>query len=80
MFRWILNLEMKLNEIQTEQTTSKDDLILERDALVQENQLFKSAIDQWSKQFEELRLINEELTRYLPPILSLSLFISKIFV
>lgn len=54
---------MKLSEIQNEQKTSGNDLILERDALIQENQLFKHAIDQWSKQFEELRLINEELTR-----------------
>ena len=60
-----LSLEMKLIQIQNEQTTNKDDLVLERDSLLQENQLFKMAIDQWSKQFEELRLINEELTRYL---------------
>ena len=54
---------MKFNEIQNEQKASGNDFILERDALIQENQLFKNAIDQWSKQFEELRLINEELTR-----------------
>jgi hypothetical protein len=54
---------MKLTEIQNDQSTNNSDFILERDSLRQENQLCKLAIDQWSKQFEELRLINEELTK-----------------
>jgi hypothetical protein len=54
---------MKLTEIQSDQTMNNNDIILERDSLRQEIELFKIAIDQWSKQFEELRLINEELTR-----------------
>ncbi len=56
-------LEMKLTEVQSDQTTNNNDVILERDSLRQEIELFKIAIDQWSKQFEGLRLINEELTQ-----------------
>ena len=54
--------EMKLSEVQSDQTTTNNDIILERDTLRQEIELFKRAIDEWSKQFEGLRLINEELT------------------
>jgi hypothetical protein len=54
---------MKLTEVQSDQTTNNNDVILERDSLRQEIELFKIAIDQWSKQFEGLRLINEELTQ-----------------
>jgi hypothetical protein len=56
-------LEMKLTEIQNDQTTNSNDLILERDSLYQENQLFKNAIDGWSKQYEEIRLLNEQLAK-----------------
>lgn len=59
---------MKLNEIHHEQTMNhhniNDDLILERDSLRQENELFKSAIDQWSTRFEEIRIENEHLAKY----------------
>jgi hypothetical protein len=59
---------MKIAEIQNAQTihnnTTNNDLVLERDCLLQENQLFKSAIDEWSKRFEEIRLENEQITKY----------------
>ena len=59
---------MKIAELQNVQTTHhntiNDDLVLERDSLLQENQLFKSAIDEWSKRFEEIRLENEQITKY----------------
>lgn len=59
---------MKINEIQNYQTahhqTIDNDLVLERDSLRQENQLFKSAIDEWSKSFEEIRLENEQIMKY----------------
>jgi len=54
--------EMKIHEIQHEQSTNNDDLRLERESLIQENQLFKSAIDQWSQQYEQIRVQNEQLT------------------
>ncbi|CAF0852723.1 unnamed protein product [Rotaria sordida] len=61
--------EMKLTEIHKDQTvnhhTINDDLVLERDSLRQENQLFKNAIDEWSKRFEEIRLENEHITKIL---------------
>jgi hypothetical protein len=57
-------LEMKLTEIRNDQTSGNNDLILERDSLRQENQSCKTAIDEWSKQFEEIRLANEQLTQY----------------
>jgi hypothetical protein len=61
-------LEMKITAIQTDQisehSTINDDLILERDSLREENQIFKSALDQWSKRFEEIRIQNEQLTQY----------------
>ena len=63
-FKWDFSTsEMKLTEIHGDQTTNNNDVVLERDSLRQEIELFKLAIDQWSKQFEGLRLINEELTR-----------------
>jgi len=55
---------MKIHEIQHEQSTNNDDLRLERESLIQENQLFKSAIDQWSQQYEQIRVQNEQLTLY----------------
>jgi hypothetical protein len=59
---------MKITAIQTDQisehSTINDDLILERDSLREENQIFKSALDQWSKRFEEIRIQNEQLTQY----------------
>ena len=59
---------MKLTEIQNDQTVynnnKNNDLILERDALHQENHLFKDAIDQWSKRYEEMRIENEQMTKY----------------
>ena len=64
----ILLLEMKLAEIQDTQTvhnhTSNSNLELERDALLHENQLFKNAIDEWSRRFEEVRLENEQMNKY----------------
>lgn len=58
---------MKLNAIQHDQMNNtnniNNDLILERDSLQQENQLFKNAIDDWSKQYEEIRLLNEQLAK-----------------
>ncbi len=45
---------MKLTEIHNDQKTNNNDLILERDSFQQENQLFKNAIDDWSKQYEQL--------------------------
>ena len=61
---------MKLNEIQHNQILNnhdnnidKNDLVLERDSLMQENQLFKNAIDEWSKRFEDIRLENEQITK-----------------
>lgn len=55
---------MKIQEIHHEQSNSNDNLQLERDSLYQENQLFKSAIDQWSQQYEQIRIQNEQLTKY----------------
>ncbi|CAF0763475.1 unnamed protein product [Adineta ricciae] len=59
--------EMKLTEIQDTQTvhnhTNNSNLELERDALLQENQLFKNAIDEWSRRFEEIRLENEQMNK-----------------
>lgn len=55
---------MKIHEIQHEQSKSNDDLRLERESLVQENQLFKSAVDQWSQQYEQIRIQNEQLILY----------------
>jgi hypothetical protein len=57
-------LEMKLTEIHNDKINNNNDLILERDSLQQENQLFKNAIDDWSKQYEEIRLLNEQLAKY----------------
>ncbi|CAF4609055.1 unnamed protein product [Rotaria sp. Silwood1] len=61
--------EMKLTAIHNDQTVNhhsiNSDLVLERDSLLQENQLFKTAIDEWSKRFEEIRLENEQLTKKL---------------
>lgn len=54
---------MKLNEIENDQTSNNNDFILERDSLRQENQLFKNAVDDWSKQYEEIRLLNEQLAK-----------------
>jgi hypothetical protein len=55
---------MKLTEIHNDQKNNNNDLILERDSFQQENQLFKNAIDDWSKQYEEIRLLNEQLAKY----------------
>ncbi|CAF4268261.1 unnamed protein product, partial [Adineta steineri] len=61
--------EMKISELQNTQTvhndTTNNDFILERDALLQENQLFKQAIDEWSRRFEETRLENEQIIKHL---------------
>ncbi|CAF3988344.1 unnamed protein product [Rotaria sp. Silwood2] len=61
--------EMKLTEMHNDQTVNhhniNDDLVLERDSLLQENHLFKNAIDEWSKRFEQIRLENEQLTKKL---------------
>ena len=69
----IFILEMKIHEIQHEQSTNNDDLRLERESLIQENQLFKSAIDQWSQQYEQIRVQNEQLTLYEKKKLSLEI-------
>ncbi len=55
---------MKLTEIHNDKINNNNDLILERDSLQQENQLFKNAIDDWSKQYEEIRSLNEQLAKY----------------
>ncbi len=55
---------MKYLEIQNDQITNNNDLVLERDSLRQENELFKIAVDEWSKQFENINLQNKELTKY----------------
>ncbi|CAF0730098.1 unnamed protein product [Adineta steineri] len=61
--------EMKISELQNTQIvhndTTNNDFILERDALLQENQLFKQAIDEWSRRFEETRLENEQIIKHL---------------
>ncbi|UJR33991.1 hypothetical protein I4U23_021406 [Adineta vaga] len=61
--------EMKITQIQETKTvhnnTNDSNLVLERDALLQENQLFKNAIDEWSKRFEQIRLENEHLIKQL---------------
>ncbi|CAF4961097.1 unnamed protein product, partial [Rotaria sp. Silwood1] len=61
--------EMKLTAISNDHSVNhhniNSDLVLERDSLLQENQLFKTAIDEWSKRFEEIRLENEQLTKKL---------------
>ncbi|CAM2700448.1 unnamed protein product [Rotaria socialis] len=61
--------EMKLTQIHNDQTVNhrnvNDDLILERDSLRQENELFRSAIDQWSRQYAEIQLENEHVAKKL---------------
>ncbi len=60
---------MKITELQNDKisnhNTINDDLVLERDALREENQLFKNALDQWSTRYEEIRLENEQITQYI---------------
>ena len=59
---------MKLTAIQNDQITTNDtintDLTLERDSLRQEMELFKTALDEWSKRYEEIRLQNEQIAKY----------------
>ncbi|CAF2026785.1 unnamed protein product [Rotaria magnacalcarata] len=61
--------EMKLTQIHNDQTVNhhnvNGDLILERDSLRQENELFRSAIDQWSRQYAEIQLENEHVAKKL---------------
>ncbi|CAF5092445.1 unnamed protein product [Rotaria magnacalcarata] len=60
---------MKLTQIHNDQTVNhhnvNGDLILERDSLRQENELFRSAIDQWSRQYAEIQLENEHVAKKL---------------
>ena len=58
---------MKLTEIQNEKISNQhsidNDLSLECDSLRQENQLFRNALDEWSKRFEQVRLENEQMIK-----------------
>lgn len=60
----IAQLQQDTQPVHVHQPPDNSDLILERDALRQENQLFKTAIDEWSRRFEEIRLNNDDLTKY----------------
>ena len=57
--------ETKLTELHHDRTTDSDtiatNLMLERDSLREQSQLFQNTIDAWSQRYEIMRAENEQL-------------------